>query len=214
MNVRKRIWNLELDGQEHTVKLIHTPKPNKREVWIDDALVYQSQRRIPIYLGSRHSFNACGRQCTLHIRLGLWTRYRYGLRMDDEVVVPAQEYADCDQKDWVFKPRTPGDYFAQTSFWLGRIGCAILTLQLLLFGCGFVSITLALIGFILLHFSIFFAVPGVLGTLSGCIALLLPGSKPQIKTARAVKGIIFGVIALLWLLFVFVVIAPAVSAAL
>jgi hypothetical protein len=143
--------------------------------------------------------------------------------MDDEVVLPAQEYADCERVDWVFKPKTLGDYLAQTSLWLGRVTGAWVALQMLsAFAAGllefvpYVSILGTILefvwflGFALLHLSPLFAVPAVIGLLAGCVALFLPSAQQKAKRTRALKGIVFGTIAFLWSLFVLIVLAPAI----
>jgi hypothetical protein len=128
--------------------------------------------------------------------------------MDDRVVLPVQEYPDCEREDWVLKPKTPGDYLAQTSCWFGRIACVILALQLLLW---FAS---SILGFLLLHFSILYAVPGTICVLAGGMALLLPSSQQKAKRKRALQGIAFGAILFAWLVFRWVYLAPAMSQAL
>jgi hypothetical protein len=205
MGLRRRVWETKIDDQEHVIELSHGYWSGRREIRVDGSIVYQGRRLFDV--GSGHTFGVHGHECTLRIAYGL-LGFRYGLRIDEQVVLPSQEYYDCERVDWVFTPRTLGDYLAQTSYSLGRVICAVLIVQLLaLFGGS-------VIGLVLLHFAAVYAAPAPICVLAGSIALLLPSPQREVRTVRARKGIIFGLVMLVWSLFLWVVIVPEMSQAL
>ena len=63
--LRKRIWKAMIDNEEHVIELAHGYWSGKREIRVDGSLVYQGRRLFDI--GSRHTFDVHGHECTLRI---------------------------------------------------------------------------------------------------------------------------------------------------
>lgn len=205
MRTRKRIWKPEIEGKEHVIELTHGYWSGKREIRVDGNLVHRGYR--PIDWGSQHQFELGRYDCTLRITYGFG--FRYGLRVDNRIVIPSQEHTDCDRVDWVFVPKTLGDYLAQISCRLGGIFCAILAVHVLLCLAGG-----PILGLMSVHFGWIYVLPAPICVAAGSLALVLPGSHQKAKRARAFKGIAFGAIMFIWLAFFWAYIVPAMSQAL
>ena len=75
----KKSWQLELDGQEHTVELEHETILGKRKIYVDGQLVEESRKLFDA--GSDHTFQIGAHLCTVHIRTNGIT-FNYDLSVD------------------------------------------------------------------------------------------------------------------------------------
>ena len=192
MGMRKRVWRPRIDGVEHIVEISHGYWSGKIEIRVDGNLVYQGIRLFNIGFHNRHNFRIYEYECTLRITNGLLGGYMYGLRVNDQLVLASQECTDCVSVDWVFKPRTIGDYLALASYVLGLMSCGILGIQLLL------MVVDSALSVVMIHFVSLYFLLGALAVTAGAIAMLLHSHQQAAKKSWALKGIVLGLPMLLW----------------
>ncbi len=202
MGIRKRVWQPRIADKEYTVELSHSYWSGKREIRLDGNLIYKGQRLFDV--GSKHTFDICGVKCTLRITDGLFG-FKYGLRVANKLVLPAQEYGDCEKIDWVFSPQTLSDYLAQVSYILGWIAYVTLVIQLVL------SFACSIAGLVMFHFAVVYAIPALIGVPIGIIALFLPSDQMKERNRRAIKGIGFGSFGIIWQAFVWIYLIPRIA---
>lgn len=86
----KHTWEVDLDGNRHTVELIHGYWSGKREIRLDGQLLERS-KRFPDY-GSRHPFSIGAHACELLIVTNGIT-YEHVLVVDREIIPSIHETA-------------------------------------------------------------------------------------------------------------------------
>lgn len=77
----KRTWQIQINGQSHTVRAQHSYWTGQRTVWLDERVVV-SDRKLLEY-GTRHTFNVDGQPATFEIVTNGFV-YRYLLWVGDE----------------------------------------------------------------------------------------------------------------------------------
>ena len=104
---------------------------------------------------------------------------------------------------------------ANLSFIIGGVSCAVLAANELLrvISLVFDSSTVGVFWLLGMHFGICYSIPGVVSVVVGAVALLR-GKRHKKGIHRAVAGVVFGLVLIVWVIYWALVIGPAIAGAL